>query len=214
MVMQKRATGPTANLRARPQQKRGELRVDSILDAVENILIEEGISGLTLTAVASRSNSAVGSLYRFFSNREQIIEAVVTRLRTALERDWADQMRSGPDSGDPVEFARWYTDKFRLLIKRHPVFPAVVRHLTEHCEPLEQLAMKPLDEFLCVNSPNMPHAKRSVACRLMLALATDSLQMCGKLQATPQRYIWEGLRNALSLLLQGYVLQNESAAVP
>jgi AcrR family transcriptional regulator len=204
MVMQKRANKPNATLRARPQQKRGELRVDLILDAVEKILIEEGISGLTLTAVASRSGSAVGSMYRFFSNREQIIEALVARLRVSLEKDWAGQMRTKPNNFDTATFVQWYTANFRLLVDRHPVFPAVVRHLSEHCQPLEQLAMQPLDEFLSVHAPTMPQAKRAVACRLMLAMATDSLQMCGKLGATPQKYIWEGLRNALSLLLDGY----------
>lgn len=207
--MQKRAKKPNATLRSRPQQKRGELRVDLILDAVEKILIDEGISGLTLTAVASRSGSAVGSMYRFFSNREQIIEALIARLRTSLEKDWAEQMRTKPDSVDTAAFVQWYTANFRLLVERHPVFPAVVRHLNEHCRPLEQLAMQPLNEFLSVNANAMPQTKRAVACRLMLAMATDSLQMCGKLGATPQKYIWEGLRNALSLLLTGYVSQNQ-----
>jgi hypothetical protein len=68
--------------------------------------------------------------------------------------------------------------------------------------------MQPLDEFLSVNAPAMPQAKRAVACRLMLAMATDSLQMCGKLGATPQKYIWEGLRNALLLLIEGYISQH------
>jgi AcrR family transcriptional regulator len=208
MVMRKRANKPDATLRARPRQKRGELRVDLILDAVEKILIEDGISGLTLTAAASRSGSAVGSMYRFFSNREQIIEALVARLRTSLEKDWAEQMRTKPDSVDTAAFVQWYTANFRLLVERHPVFPAVVRHLSEHCQPLEQLAMQPLDEFLSVNAPAMPHTTRCVACRLMLAMATDSLQMCGKLAATPQKHIWEGLRNALSLLLEGYISQS------
>jgi AcrR family transcriptional regulator len=208
MAMQKRANKSNATLRARPQQKRGELRVDLILDAVEKILIEEGISGLTLTAVASCSGSAVGSMYRFFSNREQIIEAVVTRLRTSLEKDWAEQMPSKPNSGEIAVFVHWYTANFRQIVERHPVFPVVVRHLSEHCQPLEQLAMQPLDEFLSLNATAMPQTKRAVACRLMLAMATDSLQMCGKLGATTQKHIWEGLRNALSLLLTGYISQH------
>lgn len=210
MAMQKRASKPKITLRARPQQKRGELRVDLILDAVEKILIEEGISGLTLTAVASRSGSAVGSMYRFFSNREQIIEAVVARLRTSLENDWAEQMRSKPDGLDVTAFVQWYAANFRLLVEQHPVFPAVVRHLSEHCQPLEQLAMQPLEEFLSVHASAMPQTQRVIACRLMLAMATDSLQMCGKLRTTPQKYIWEGFRNALSLLIQGYISQDQT----
>ncbi len=209
MAVQKRANKPNATLRARPQQKRGELRVDLILDAVEAILVDEGISGLTITAVASRSGSAVGSMYRFFSNREQIIEAVVARLRTSLEKDWAEQMRTRPHSVEISAFVHWYTANFRQLVERHPVFPAVVRHLSEHCQPLEQLAMQPLDQFLSVNAPAMPQAERAVACRLMLAMATDSLQMCGKLRAIPQKHVWEGLRKALTLLLQGYLSQHE-----
>ena len=60
-------------------------------------------------------------------------------------------------------------------------------------------------------APAMPQTKRAVACRLMLAMATNSSQMCGNLGATPQKYVWEGLQNALSLLLQGYMSLDESS---
>ena len=207
-MIKRRAHKPDTHLRVSPQQKRGEIRVDLILDAVEEILIEEGISGLTLTAVANRSRSAAGSMYRFFSNREQIVDAVLRRLRISLERDWVDQMKSQPETLDTGTFIGWYAETFRQLVERHPVFPAVIRQLNEHCQPLEQLAMQPLDKFLAVRAPKMTASRRAIACRLMLAMATEALQMSSKLKTVPQKQIWEGLRDALSLLLEGYLSQD------
>lgn len=213
MQPRKSAIKPNAPLRALPRQRRGEVRVNRILDAAEEILIETGIQSLTPTAVASRSGSAVGSMYRFFLNREQIVDAVVTRLRTSLEEDWSRQMRARPETVDPAIFAAWYTECFRRLGKQHPVFAAVVRHLSEHCPPLEKLALQPLEKFLAANAPQLKPAARAIACRLVLAMATDALQM-SRDTTIPQKQIWDTLRDALSLLLQGYVSHRPKALQP
>ena len=61
---------PTAqhSLRRTPTQARGERRVNAVLDATAELLVERGYDALTLTEVAERSGSAIGSLYHYFSN--------------------------------------------------------------------------------------------------------------------------------------------------
>ena len=69
-----------------PQRVRGRERRDAIIDAACAILAENGEEALTLRAVAHRADTSIGSMYHFFSDREQLLHAVADRHREALEK--------------------------------------------------------------------------------------------------------------------------------
>jgi AcrR family transcriptional regulator len=68
-------TSPAAPLA--PKRQRGHLRVAAILEAAEQLFDEKGYEGATMTEIAARSKTAIGSLYRFFPNKEVLAEALL-----------------------------------------------------------------------------------------------------------------------------------------
>ncbi len=66
-------------VRPAPKQKRGQERVELILNAASELLAELGYEAATITAIAARANTSVGSLYQFFANKEAILYALVER---------------------------------------------------------------------------------------------------------------------------------------
>lgn len=52
-------------------------RLDAILGAARELLLEEGVEGLTFTAVAARAGLARNSLYEYFDTREALLLAVL-----------------------------------------------------------------------------------------------------------------------------------------
>jgi AcrR family transcriptional regulator len=66
-------------LRAKPKQKRGQMRVDAILNAASEVFAEMRYENATIIEIAARANTSVGSLYQFFSNKEAILKALVER---------------------------------------------------------------------------------------------------------------------------------------
>jgi AcrR family transcriptional regulator len=48
-----------------------------ILAAAEALLVERGLDGTTMEDIARKSEFAVGSLYRFFASKEELVEALV-----------------------------------------------------------------------------------------------------------------------------------------
>jgi AcrR family transcriptional regulator len=62
-----------------PQQPRGLMRKDIILDATAGLIAESGIEGVNMRRVAKAARSAVGSLYHFFSSRDSLLQAVANR---------------------------------------------------------------------------------------------------------------------------------------
>lgn len=63
----------------KPRQARGEARVTAILDAAARLICEKGIVGMTMHALAERAQTSIGSLYHFFRDREDVIDALYER---------------------------------------------------------------------------------------------------------------------------------------
>ncbi len=71
-------------MRRAPQQIRGQQRVDSILAAAEQVLIEHGFDGATTNQIAARAGVPIGSLYQFFPHKNAIVEELSRRHHAEL----------------------------------------------------------------------------------------------------------------------------------
>ncbi len=66
-------------LRSQPKQKRGQMRVEAILNAASEVFAEAGYEQATIIQIAARAETSVGSMYQFFANKEAILKALVER---------------------------------------------------------------------------------------------------------------------------------------
>ncbi|MGW3267604.1 TetR family transcriptional regulator [Streptomyces sp. NPDC001056] len=92
------------SLRRAPVQRRSAERLARILDACAELLDEVGYDGLSTRAVAVRAGVPIGSVYRFFANKRQMVDAlaqrnlelftehVIERLERAAVGDWRAAM--------------------------------------------------------------------------------------------------------------------------
>ncbi|MEU2025259.1 TetR/AcrR family transcriptional regulator [Streptomyces sp. NPDC016469] len=69
----------TNNLRRAPVQQRSAERLARILDACAGLLDEIGYEQLSTRAVAQRAGVPIGSVYRFFSNKRSLTDALARR---------------------------------------------------------------------------------------------------------------------------------------
>jgi AcrR family transcriptional regulator len=70
------ATKPAAAARP-PKRQRGRLRVAAILETGREVIMEKGYDAATMTEIAARSGTAIGSLYRFFPSKESLADALM-----------------------------------------------------------------------------------------------------------------------------------------
>lgn len=83
-----------------PRRERERLRHrQEILDAARKILALRGIEGLTVEQVAREAEFAVGSIYRHFRSKEELIEVVMTELAEPL----FEELQALTASGCPFE---------------------------------------------------------------------------------------------------------------
>jgi AcrR family transcriptional regulator len=68
-----------------PQRSNGKLRVAAILEAAADVIADKGYEGATMAEIAARSDTKIGSLYRFFPNKESIADTIVVSARENLD---------------------------------------------------------------------------------------------------------------------------------
>src|SRR3546814_4543334 len=61
------------------RRERGERRIEQIIGAAEEVLVERGYERTTTNAIAERAGISPGSLYQFFRNKDEIAEALAGR---------------------------------------------------------------------------------------------------------------------------------------
>ncbi len=93
----------TATARA-PQRLPGRLRVAALLEAGAAVIAERGFEAATMAEIASRAGSPIGSLYRFFPNKEVLADALVERFRERLGAVF-ERLEAGANSQSLEAFA-------------------------------------------------------------------------------------------------------------
>jgi AcrR family transcriptional regulator len=68
-----------ARRRWQPVQARSRETVERILDAAAALLEEGGVEAVTTRAIAERAGVAAPSLYRFFADRDQVLDTLIER---------------------------------------------------------------------------------------------------------------------------------------
>src|SRR6516225_2469202 len=68
-----------------PQRANGRLRVAAILEAAADVIAEKGYEAATMAEIAARSGTKIGSLYRFFPNKESVADTLVVSARENLD---------------------------------------------------------------------------------------------------------------------------------
>ena len=62
-----------------PQRRRGKDRVAALMEAAAAVIAERGFESATMAEIASRAGAQIGSLYRFFPNKEVLADALAHR---------------------------------------------------------------------------------------------------------------------------------------
>jgi AcrR family transcriptional regulator len=74
--------------RRTPQRKHGERRVIALLDAADAVIVEHGYGGATMTLIAERAGSSIGTVYQYFSDKDAIVYALGARYAEEMASLW------------------------------------------------------------------------------------------------------------------------------
>lgn len=90
---------PTRSVHYRePRQARSAATLARVLRAAEEIASSAGLEEMTISGVAKRAGVAVGSIYRRFEGKEQLVAALTDRMLERREEYVAERLRAAEPS--------------------------------------------------------------------------------------------------------------------
>lgn len=108
-------------VRTVPVQQRSSDRMQALLDAAATLIDDEGIDAVTTTAVAYRSRSSVGVLYRYFPNVDSLLKALAQRNMQRFFEHVQDGIEKAPSD---IPWSSWDNtlDSYVHLFRHEPGF--------------------------------------------------------------------------------------------
>lgn len=119
------AGSPDSGLRRAPVQQRSTERLERILDACASVLDEGGYERLSTRAVAARAGVPIGSVYRFFSDKRALADALAHRNLDEFVRRTAARLAepgTAPDWRTAVEVL---VDEYTAMKRTAPGFALI-----------------------------------------------------------------------------------------
>jgi AcrR family transcriptional regulator len=157
------------------RQARGRARIESILDAAEQLVAEVGYDEMSTNEVARRAGISPGSLYQFFRNKADLLAALLDRYTAQFDGMWDE--RIAPVAADlPLDDAVDRVMEAVVAFKaERPAFFALF-HGSATTTPLadagRQLGDRLTDrlaEVYAVRAPHLPAQRRRLVAQVSVA---------------------------------------------
>lgn len=105
-----------------PKQARSKKRYNQILDTAARLFAQVGYEAATTNAIADEAGVSIGSLYQYFSSKEEVLHALADRYLEDMRR--LQQEVFGSDAGDASieEMVDRQVDPFVEYFDQHPGF--------------------------------------------------------------------------------------------
>ena len=203
-------SGP-AKMRRKPTQQRGEERVQQILDATVELVLEIGTDSITTNHIARRAGVNVGTIYHFFTDKFEIYRGVLGRTTSALGEAIGEAVSNRAASD--VEWLEgvidaherfWFKNKgairLWLAVSRTPQLGSLWDDyydwkLPEYARALEK------------NCPHIPASRRLAVALMLNEVLMDMLdEAIIEVRTKRQR---ETLLREIRFLLRGYICRGD-----
>ena len=79
-----------SSYRREPRQPRAERRVAELLKIAGAVLAENGYESATMTEIAERAGTSIGTVYQYFPNKQAVVLALQNQYATTMDERWAE----------------------------------------------------------------------------------------------------------------------------
>ncbi|MEE2830443.1 MAG: TetR/AcrR family transcriptional regulator [Myxococcota bacterium] len=101
-------------------ERRRAARTDELVEATLELVLEEGLAGLTVQRLASRMDWSVGALYRYFPGKDALLAETQRRVLTKLHQDILDDVAAIGMADEPLAGVLSITRRFRRFALEEP----------------------------------------------------------------------------------------------
>jgi TetR/AcrR family transcriptional regulator len=213
-----------------PRARRKEARPGELLEAALDLFVEKGFAATRVEEVARRAGVSKGTLFLYFSSKEELFKEVVRKNLSAQFPQWNAQIDTFPgDTPDMLrEFSRQWWERVgstkasgltKLIMSEAGNFPEIAEfYQHEVIEPgnilIRRILQRGVDrgEFRPLDMDYAPYGL--LAPMIYLMMWKHSLGACASLQASCNLNPQQFLSQLVEMLLQGLCAPASRASLP
>src|ERR1700749_5166702 len=109
------------SVRVEPQQERATRRLANFLGVAAELFAEIGYEATTMTAIAERSGSGIGTLYHYFPDKQSMAFALLNQYAQKLEAHWKPLMAQKGPPPHPA-FAETFHERMIEFLRQRPAY--------------------------------------------------------------------------------------------
>ena len=110
------------HLRSRPSQARAEKNLEKILAAATELVPQYGISGVSTSLIAKTAGIPVGTVYRYFKNKESIFAALAARFQAEKDRELSTWLPDHEEDLSLEEYISQWVDISQDALRSNPTY--------------------------------------------------------------------------------------------
>ena len=189
------------------RRARGLQRMVSILDAAETVFAHMGYEEATTNHIAAQATISPGSLYQFFSNKEEIAQALANRYTEELQQAY-DSIFSVEAAALPLSL--WLDQVIDTLLAFHLAHPAfhillntsVSSRVTNLTQVLPQELQSHFEIGLQRRAPTLSPTQRGLSAMMSVQFFKATLLLILREEEATQRLLVQELKTALYRYLE------------
>jgi AcrR family transcriptional regulator len=137
----------------KPHERRQEQTRNDLIDQAITMIVERGIDGLSIRALADNLDYTPGALYTYFPGKDELIDAARERCFVELNSFVSQRMESLSSTPEMlleaglayIDFARAHPNKYHLMFGLEPSRSTSVEQRSSAMSSLEGLLRRGLD---------------------------------------------------------------------
>jgi AcrR family transcriptional regulator len=206
--------------RRTPVQPRSQQTVARILDAASSLLTQIPLDEVTTTRIAGEAGLSIGALYRFFPDKQTIVDAIAVRhveqfrasleetVITVLEREFANL-----ETFDPAMILDSVIDSYIVYLDAHPDFRTIsfgryVSAATKEREASPTMGLPALLKNFMLERLGIPNSPELDLMLRVVSEAGESLIAYAYEQ--PTREERDGIVSEMKKMLAGYLFSEKA----
>jgi AcrR family transcriptional regulator len=195
----------TQAIRRRAQ---GVQRIASILNAAEIVFTEMGYDEATTNHIAARASISPGSLYQFFSNKEEIVQALAARYTEELQGVYESVFSIEAAS---LPLSLWLNQIIDGLVTFHLAHPAflllfsrnaLLSQFSSLAHTLQQEVQNRFEFGFQGRAPHLSSTQRILCATISVQLFKAVLRLLLQTEEDERRLLMDELKTALHRYLE------------
>ena len=195
--------------RVEPQQERATRRLANFLDVAAVLFAESGYEATTMTAIAERSGSGIGTLYHYFPNKQSIALALLKQYLQEVEAYWEPWIEQA-EALSYTEFAEMFVERVIEFLRERPAYLQLLAVPIQFSrDPAARRALRVvIANGFKAKDPSLTSEKAMLAANITVQMVKGMTTLYAEAGLREKPLIVEEYKKALTLYL-GSVLSDD-----